>query len=89
MDIDLKSFLEIPYTDLEAMNLVAKKKRVSRVSQKELRKFYTTYLSEEIRIKAVTIGFSDIEGRLHMLDYDKKYFLTSIPRDTTSVARST
>src|SRR3989344_7175539 len=77
MDIDLKSFLEIPYTDLEAMNLVAKKKRVSRVSQKELRKFYTTYLSEEIRIKAVTIGFSDIEGRLHMLDYDKKYFLTS------------
>src|SRR3990167_8975656 len=76
-NIDLKPFLEISYTDLEEMNLTAKKKRVSRVSQKELQKFYTSYLSKETRIKAVTIGFSDIEGRFHMLDYDKKYFLAS------------
>ena len=76
-NIDLKPFLEISYADLEEMNLTAKKKRVSRVSQKELQKFYTAYLSKETRIKAVTIGFSDIEGRLHMLDYDKKYFLAS------------
>ena len=76
-NIDLKPFLEISYTDLEEMNLTAKKKRVSRVSQKELQKFYTSYLSKEMRIKAVTIGFSDIEGRFHMLDYDKKYFLAS------------
>ena len=76
-NIDLKPFLEISYTDLEEMNLTAKKKRISRVSQKELQKFYTAYLSKETRIKAVTIGFSDIEGRFHMLDYDKKYFLAS------------
>ena len=77
MDIDLKSFLKIPYTDLEEMNLAAKKKRSARISSKKLRDFYTKYLQDEKYIKAVTIGFSDIEGRLHMLDYDKKYFLSS------------
>jgi len=76
-DIDLKPFLEISYSDLEEMNLSAKKKRVVRTSQKALRNYYLTYLKSEKQIKAVTIGFSDIEGRFHMLDYDKKYFLSS------------
>ena len=34
-------------------------------------------LKEEKRLKAVTIGFSDLEGRFHMIDYDKKFFLYS------------
>ena len=33
------------------------------------------YLAKEKRIKAVTVCFSDLEGRFHMLDYDKKYLL--------------
>ena len=35
---------------------------------------YRTYLTKEKRRKAVTVCFSNIEGRLHMLDYDKKFF---------------
>src|SRR6185295_14988815 len=35
------------------------------------------YLTDEKRIKAVTVMFSDLEGRLHMLDYDKKFLLKS------------
>ena len=35
------------------------------------------YLTDEKRIKAVTVLFSDLEGRLHMLDYDKKFLLKS------------
>jgi len=35
------------------------------------------YLTDEKRIKAVTLLFSDLEGRLHMLDYDKKFLLGS------------
>src|SRR3954447_1778030 len=35
------------------------------------------YLTDEKRIKAVTLLFSDLEGRLHMLDYDKKFLLKS------------
>ena len=35
------------------------------------------YLADEKGIKAVTVCFSDLEGRLHMLDYDKKFLLKS------------
>ena len=35
------------------------------------------YLTDEKRIKAVTVLFSDLEGRLHMLDYDKKFLVNS------------
>jgi glutamine synthetase len=35
------------------------------------------YLNDEKRIKAVTVCFTDLEGRLHMLDYDKKFLLKS------------
>ncbi len=73
----LRTFLEIPYDTLEELNLGAKQKRKDRVSKKELETFYAAYLKKEKRIKAVTIGFSDIEGRFHMLDYDKKFFLHS------------
>ncbi|MEK7597356.1 MAG: glutamine synthetase family protein, partial [Patescibacteria group bacterium] len=73
----LKSFLEIPYVELEEMNLSAKKKRKDNVNEKELKEFYLNYLKKEKRLKAVTIGFSDLEGRFHMIDYDKKFFLNS------------
>jgi glutamine synthetase len=36
------------------------------------------YLEKEKRIKAVTLCFTDIEGRFHMLDYDKKFMLDSL-----------
>lgn len=62
----LKNFLEIPYDELEEMNL----KPLSEVEYKE-------YLKKEKRIKAVTLCFSDLEGRFHMLDYDKKFLLGS------------
>src|SRR3972149_572597 len=73
----LRSFLEIPYVDLETMNLSAKKKRKDGVNEKEIKEFYLNYLKKEKRLKAVTIGFSDLEGRFHMIDYDKKFFLGS------------
>ena len=73
----LRTFLEIPYDQLEELNLAAKERRKRNTPEKELRTHYLTYLKEEKRIKAVTIGFSDLEGRLHMLDYDKKFFLSS------------
>lgn len=75
MDNNLRDFLEIPYDKLQEMNLQAKKKRTNHTSDKELKEFYLDYLKKEKRLKAVTIGFSDLEGRFHMLDYDKAYFL--------------
>ena len=72
----LKNFLEIPYDQLEEMNLKAKEKQQT-VGIKELEAEYRLYLQKEKRIKAVTLCFTDIEGRFHMLDYDKKYLLES------------
>jgi len=72
--VTLKNFLEIPYDELEAMNLKAAEDAGS-LSTAELMDKYRAYLHKEKRIKAVTLCFSDIEGRFHMLDYDKQYFL--------------
>src|SRR5512139_3308365 len=71
----LRDFLEIPYDRLEEMNLAAKQQRLDRVSPDEIREERLRYLTDEKRIKAVTVCFTDLEGRFHMLDYDKKFLL--------------
>lgn len=73
----LRDFLEIPYDELEELNLQAKAQRVGRVPADQLQEERSRYLANEKRIKAVTVLFSDLEGRLHMLDYDKKFLLKS------------
>lgn len=73
----LRTFLEIPYDELETLNLKAKKKAFDRVPIEKVENYYREYLQKETRIKSVMIAFSDIEGRLHMLDYDKKFLLKS------------
>ena len=73
----LRTFLEIPYEQLEEMNLAAKQARIDRVPAHKLQEERLKYLTDERRLKAVTVCFSDLEGRLHMLDYDKKYLLQS------------
>ncbi len=73
----LRDFLEIPYDQLEEMNLEVKQERLARVPSAKIRDKRLKYLKEEKRIKAVTVCFTDLEGRLHMLDYDKKFLLGS------------
>jgi glutamine synthetase len=74
---ELRDFLEIPYAELEELNLEAKTKRSNRTPMDKLQEERMKYLTDEKRIKAVTVCFSDLEGRLHMLDYDKKFLLKS------------
>lgn len=73
----LRDFLEIPYDQLEELNLQVKEQRRARVPAEKLREERMAYLAGEKRIKAVTVCFTDLEGRLHMLDYDKKFLLGS------------
>jgi glutamine synthetase len=73
----LKNFLEIPYDELEDKNLEAKEKVSKRTAPEVLQEYYLKYLHDVKTIKAVTVCFSDIEGKLHMLDYDKKFLLKS------------
>jgi len=76
-DSNLRTFLEIPYEKLEEMNLAASEK-ATKLTQAALKREYIAYLIKEKKIKAVTLCFTDIEGRFHMLDYDKKFFLNSL-----------
>ncbi|HEY2913287.1 MAG TPA: glutamine synthetase family protein [Candidatus Angelobacter sp.] len=74
---ELRNFLALSYDELEDMNLQAKEQRRNRVAMHKIQEDRLKYLTDEKRIKAVTVLFSDLEGRLHMLDYDKKFLLKS------------
>src|SRR5579863_10186498 len=77
MTTELRSFLSLSYDELEELNLKAKKQRLDRVAAHTIQEERIKYLADEKRIKAVTVLFSDLEGRLHMLDYDKKFLVKS------------
>src|SRR5579862_1020353 len=77
MSTDYRNFLALSYEELEELNLAAKADRASRASADNVREKRLKYLTDEKRIKAVTVLFSDLEGRLHLLDYDKKFLLGS------------
>lgn len=72
----MQTFLDMPYDELEKRNLEAREKRDT-LSAEEQEQEYRAELEREKGIKAVTLCFSDLEGRFHMLDYDKKFLLKS------------
>ncbi len=73
----LRDFLSLSYDELEQLNLEAKEQRKNRVAPDKIREERLKYFADEKRIKAITVLFSDLEGRLHMLDYDKKFLIKS------------
>jgi glutamine synthetase len=77
MSTDQRNFLALSYEELEELNLKAKEQRKNRVPTDKIREERLKYLTDERHIKAVTVLFSDLEGRLHMLDYDKKFLVKS------------
>jgi len=77
MSTELRNFLALTYDELEELNLQAKEERKSRTPIHKVQEKRIKYLTDEKRIKAVTVLFSDLEGRLHMLDYDKKFLVKS------------
>ncbi len=77
MSNDLQDRLTLSYSELEELNLHAKEQRKNRVPLEQIQEERLKYLTDEKRIKAVTVLFSDLEGRLHMLDYDKQFLVKS------------
>lgn len=73
----LRDHLELTYTEIEEFNLEIKNKKLAGETSVFFEKKISEFLKKENRIKAVTIAFSDLEGRLQMLDYDKNFFLGS------------
>ena len=77
MPNDLHERLTLPYSELEQLNLQAKEQRKNRTPLETIREHRLKYLTDEKKIKAITVLFSDLEGRLHMLDYDKQFLVKS------------
>ena len=77
MSSEYRDFLELSYEELEEKNLEAKEQRKKRVDPGKIQEERVKYLTDTKGIKAVTVLFSDLEGRLHMLDYDKKFLVKS------------
>lgn len=72
-----RDFLELSYEELEEKNLAIKEERKARTDAGKLQEARLKDLTDSKGIKAVTVLFSDLEGRLHMLDYDKKFLVNS------------
>ena len=77
MSSEFRNFLELSYEELEELNLKAKDQRKKRVATDQLQEERLKWLTDTKGVKAVTVVFSDLEGRLHMLDYDKKFLVKS------------
>src|ERR1700761_9422571 len=77
MSTELRNFLALSYEELEELNLKAKEQRRNRVAADKIQEERIRYLTDQKGIKAVTVLFCDLEGRLHMLDYDKKFLVKS------------
>ncbi len=67
--------LDLTYAELEEKNLDIKQERLNGTTSDEMRDRMLSYLESESGIKAVTVCFTDLEGRLQALDYDKKFLL--------------
>src|SRR5438270_756442 len=62
MPTELRNFLALSYDELEELNLKAKEQRSKRVAPHKVQEERLKYLTDEKRIKAVTVLFSDLEG---------------------------
>lgn len=72
---DSATFLEISYSELEERNLKLKRQREEGKTSDEFGAELRKTIADDEGIKALTVCFSDLEGKLHMLDYNKKYVL--------------
>src|ERR1700685_2201395 len=77
MSTEFRNFLALSYEELEELNLKAKDQRRKRVALDKIQEERLKYLTDQKGIKAVKRMFCDLDGRLHMLDYDKKFLVKS------------
>ena len=71
-----ENFSGLSYEELELLNLDARE-RATEADNEELGKEYLDYLVKEESVKAVIVAFTDLEGKFHTLDYDKKFLIDS------------
>ena len=79
MSSEFRNFLELSYEEVSGRPEPTGQRpaQAARFRGRKLQEERLKYLTDTPGIKAVTVVFSDLEGRLHMLDYDKKFLIKS------------
>lgn len=77
-DANLTSFLQLNYEELKNRNLKIKQDKLAGKTKEEFQSEMIELLQKEKGIKAVMVAFCDLEGKLHLLDYDKEFVLGSL-----------
>jgi len=72
-----KIFLDLSYEELEKRNMEIKNDRRKCESDDYFKEKILQILKDEKKIKAVMLCFTDLEGKLLNLDYDKSFFISS------------
>lgn len=78
MNDSLQDLLELSYKELKARNLKIKQDKKNGKTREQFREEALQTLQNEEGVKAVMVAFSDLEGKLHLLDYDKEFVIGAI-----------
>jgi glutamine synthetase len=77
LSVGQEHLLNLSYFELEQKNFEVRALRLEGKTSEDVREEFLSYLEKEKGIKAVTVFFSDLEGRFHALDYNKKFLLNA------------
>lgn len=71
-------YIDLSPAELQKRNLLLKRDREAGFSSEVFAEKLIPELRNDQSIRAVTVCFSDLEGKLHLLDYNKEFFLQSL-----------
>jgi len=74
MSTDYRNFLALSYAELEELNLAAKADRLNRIAAAEIREKRLKYLTDEKRIKAVTVRSATLKAAFTCLTTTRNLF---------------
>ena len=76
--IDDSLSLDLSAEELQKRNLSLKRDREAGQPSEAFAEKLQAALKDEKGVRAVTVCFADLEGKLHLLDYNKDFFLSSL-----------
>ncbi len=72
------TFLDLSPEEIQKRNLLLKRDREAGYSSEAFGEKVIPAIRDDNSIRAITVCFSDLEGKLHLLDYNKEFFLNSL-----------
>lgn len=72
------TYIDLPVQELIKRNLLLKRDREAGFPSEAFGEKLIPMLKDDSGIRAVTVCFADLEGKLHLLDYNKEFFLSAL-----------